>query len=158
MCCTGGYIETTSNQIPPGQQVNDLCTDPVNGCCGDNCQPKYPVNTTNVFTCGDTVVFGGYTEGDTDLLAGTFYYEVEPYVEYVLIYASESSSPRRFIVRANGECGTRLLDTGYLGRVPSLATCGVKSAPCCLENSQTGDICTGIFNQTCPGRYVTPGE
>ena len=137
--------------------MNDLCTDPVNGCCADNCQPKFPVNMTDVRVCGEGSNFGNASDSEVNATytnADTYYYEVEPYFEYVLLYGFETPSPRRFVVRANGECGTRLLDTGYVGRVPSLATCQTKSAPCCVKTGATDEFCTGAFNQTCPGRYV----
>ena len=144
MCCPGGPITTT------GQQINDLCTDPVNGCCSDNCQPKYPVNTTDVRVCDNIAITSG-THGTS----GSWLFYVTIGETYSLEYISNSTIPQRFVVRANGECGTRLLDTGYLGKVQAILPigsdkCGVNSAPCCTVGY--GAMCTGTVGQLCPGR------
>lgn len=110
----------------------------------------------NVYTCGSAIFMQRNGSGGVlNQTAGSFYLEVEPYVQYKLIATSADNSTRRWIVRANGECGTRLLDTGFMGIVPPLATCGgVETAPCCVKNAQTDDVCTGVLGKACPGRYV----
>lgn len=107
---------------------------------------------TKTFTCGEIVMLNPAEGND---LAGTFAFVVEPYVEYFFVYGASDNSTRRWVVRANGECGTRLLDTGFVGKVPPLAACGgVQTAPCCVKNAQTDDVCTGVLQEACPGRYV----